>query len=65
MTTYTWAWIMWALMFVAIEGHAVVKRNWDGTLTHNLQELFKIKSAGHGWRKGALYISRLVNRAFV
>lgn len=48
------AWIVWLLMFAAIEGTALFTRGYEGTLTGHIQDWFSIKDKNTGWKQRRL-----------
>jgi hypothetical protein len=59
MDGWTFAWIMWAAMFCAIEGAALCVRHPGATLSEHLRAIFSTrwKSNGWWWRRLALVCS--------
>ena len=44
------AWILWVLMFLAIEGLAIARKAPGDTLTEHLRWLFATRNKPPGWR---------------
>jgi len=49
-TAYEWAWAVWALMFVVVEGLALHDRRRGGTLSEAVWFVFSIKAKGRAWQ---------------
>lgn len=47
---YTAAWIIWLLMFGAIEGAALKNKREGDTLSEHIWKWFSIDNKGSGWR---------------
>lgn len=60
--SYTAAWIIWLLLFGAIEGHALIQRQPDQTLSAHIWQWLDIRNkpggllGGWNLRRGALAI---------
>lgn len=56
--SYTAAWILWLLMFAAIEGSALLNKAPEHTLTAHIWDWFDVRSKPAGWniRRGALAV---------
>lgn len=50
MDGYTVAWIMWIVMFFAIEIPAVIDKDEGDTLSEHIRKWFSISEKGMGWR---------------
>jgi len=50
MSGWTMAWLIWGLMFVAVEGVALVRRTPGATLSEHLQAFFAVRDKPWGWR---------------
>jgi len=51
MSGYTVAWIMWGLMFAAIEGAALFDKDRGDTLSEHVWSWFSVKDKGVGWKQ--------------
>lgn len=47
---YTVGWVVWLLMFGAIEGAALIDKRKGDTLSEHTWRWFSIKHKGRGWR---------------
>lgn len=56
MSGYTVAWIIWIIMFGAIEGMALIDKDRGDTLSEHIWTWFSVRDKGSGWRirRGAL-----------
>ena len=56
MSGWTFAWILWAAMFAAVEGAALANRDSGDTLSEHIWAVFAVrgKPAGWMWRRGIL-----------
>jgi len=50
MDLFTIGWIVWLLMFGAIEGAALANKRKGDTLSEHVWQYFSIKHKGKGWR---------------
>lgn len=46
----TMAWFVWLAMFVVIEGQALFRKSYRGTLTAHLRDWFSMEGKGAWWR---------------
>ena len=60
MTVYSWAWVAWLVVFVAIEAAALLNKKSGDTLTEHIRRWASIGDKGRGWR-----IRRVVLLAFL
>lgn len=42
---YTWAWILWLLLFIGIEGAALLNKDKGDTLSEHVWKWFSVKDA--------------------
>lgn len=50
MSTWTQLWVVWLLMFAAIEGAALANKKSEDTLSEHVWKWFSIRHKGNGWR---------------
>ena len=51
MDGYTVAWIMWIVMFLVIEGKAIIDKDRGDTLSEHVWKWFGVKSKPLGWKQ--------------
>jgi len=53
MSGWTVAWLLWLLAFAVIEGIAIYRRRYEGTLSRHVWKWFAIKGQGRNvrWRR--------------
>jgi hypothetical protein len=49
MSVYTWAWIMWGVMFLAIEGVTAFNKPKGDTLSEHIWKWARVRGKGAGW----------------
>ncbi len=47
---YTVAWLLWGLLFAAIEGEAIFSKQPGATLSAHIWQWASLKNKGRGWR---------------
>jgi hypothetical protein len=47
---WTTAWVMWIVMFLTIEGRALLNKSKDDTFSEFVWRYFSIKDKSSGWR---------------
>ncbi len=50
MTAYEWAWAVWALSFVVVEGLALRDRRPGDTLSESVWRIFSVREKGRAWQ---------------
>lgn len=58
MSGWTVAWLLWGAMFVAVEGAALLNKDYGDTLSEHIWKWFRIKDKPRQWtvRRGVLAV---------
>lgn len=57
MTGFTVAWIVWAGMFVVVEGIALVNKSKDDTLSEHVWSIFKVRQQPTKWSFARFFLA--------